>query len=212
MHTKDHQELQLKLIWLCHEWLNLRNGDIFSFPTPLLRLFLPAIYPGHVWHMAATDSHASIMLDPVVLERREGVMFTVCAHGIQPRRCFCIRREGVDERCQCPLSDHPTSSFNSRKREAVRGWELYSGAVFCGGFNNETVGMKSENVKKKKKPPKKQKKTVASHACGIEKEDAQETSGFGAWHEWNWCLQAVCVKWSVCMCVCMFKPGKHTFK
>lgn len=56
--------------------------------------------------MAATDLHASIMLDAIVLKgrARKGVMmFTVPTHGIRPQRFFIfiffIKREGGDERC-----------------------------------------------------------------------------------------------------------------
>lgn len=43
--------------------------------------------------MAATDLHASIMLDAIVLRgrARKGVMmFTVPTHGIRPQRCFFL--------------------------------------------------------------------------------------------------------------------------
>lgn len=46
----------------------IKDTDPFSPFLPLLTPSLPAIYPAHVWHMAATDLHASIMLDAIVLE------------------------------------------------------------------------------------------------------------------------------------------------
>lgn len=75
--------------------------------------------------MATTDLHASIMLDAIVLEggRERGVMFTVPTRGIRPRHCFCIKREGGDERCQCPLSDWCTSSLNNKKKRETEGEE-----------------------------------------------------------------------------------------
>lgn len=68
-------------------------------------------------------------------KERKGVIFTVRTHGTQPWRCFCIKREGGDERCQCPLSDWPPSSLNKGKRETARGRKWNSGAIFCCGFN-----------------------------------------------------------------------------
>lgn len=57
-------------IRMSHEWSNQRHKRHFllSSPPPTFSFQLPTIYPDHVWHMAATDLHASIMLDAIVLE------------------------------------------------------------------------------------------------------------------------------------------------
>lgn len=46
----------------------IKDTEPFSPLLPRLIPSFPAIYPAHVWHMAATDLHASIMLDAIVLE------------------------------------------------------------------------------------------------------------------------------------------------
>lgn len=47
----------------------IKDMEPFSPFLPLLIPSFPVIYPAHVWHMAATDLHASIMLNAIVLER-----------------------------------------------------------------------------------------------------------------------------------------------
>lgn len=65
---KDARNLTFKCL------MNDRIKDTETFspflPPPAFSFQLPTIYPDHVWHMAATDLHASIMLDAIVLEGR----------------------------------------------------------------------------------------------------------------------------------------------
>ena len=79
----------------------------------------PAIYPAHVWHTGATNLHTSIMMNAIVLKGRERkvVMFRDRTHGIRPQCCCCIKREGGDERCQCPLSNWCIFFLNNRKKQ-----------------------------------------------------------------------------------------------
>lgn len=115
----------------------IKGTEPFSPFLPRLIPSFPAIYPPHVWHMAATDLHASIMLDAIVLEggREREWCLQYLPRGIRPRCSFCIKREGGDERCQCPLSGWHTSSLNNRQRETGRGGKWNSGAIFCCGFS-----------------------------------------------------------------------------
>ena len=88
---------------------------LFS-PTPL-----PTVYPAHVWHMAATDLHASIMFGRYCVggrgrERERCLQYL--PRGIRPRRCF-LHKEGRWWWKVSP-SDRCASSLNSRKEEGQR--------------------------------------------------------------------------------------------
>lgn len=113
--------------------LNLKLKVLWMFQPP--PTFFSSVHPDHVWRMAATDLHASVMLHASVGRKeggRKGVIFTVHAGSTHPWRCFCIKKKGGDERCQCPLSVWPSSSFNSSKRQKQQGEERgNNGAIFC---------------------------------------------------------------------------------
>lgn len=68
-------------------------------------------------------------------------MFTVPTRGIRPLRCYCLKREGGDERCQCPLADWWSSSLNNRKRETGRGRKTNNKAIFCCGFTKIRIAL-----------------------------------------------------------------------
>lgn len=109
------------------EWFNHRT-IVFYFTLSSLKSNLSRPCLAYGSHKLACLNYVGCYC---VRERgRKAAMFTVSTHGIRPQCSCCIKREGGDERCQCPLSDRCTSPLNNRKWETVGGGKWHSKAIF----------------------------------------------------------------------------------